>query len=176
MFYIGMTNFTQKNRFGSVWTGTMDHKRLVLGGSVQFPWYFGQSWTGCGPWLRVLGAKNWTQLNLQTLSTRRGGNTNNFSWLSICQTLGLNYGLALRPWVVFPGKSLSWCRGLWNAFLPLESTIINMKSYSLPSYILCPDFPQQYLVDIKSNLLKLGVVKMLLGYKGQQYYFTLYRK
>ena len=67
MVYIGTTNFTPKNRFGSVWTSTMDRKRPVLGGSVRFPQYLGWSWTGCGPQLPVLGAKNRTELDLRTL-------------------------------------------------------------------------------------------------------------
>ena len=67
MIYIGTTNFMQKNRFGSVWTGTMDCKRPVLGGSVRFPQYLGWSWTGCGPRLPILGAKNRTELDLRTL-------------------------------------------------------------------------------------------------------------
>ena len=46
----------------------MDRKRPVLGGSVRFPQYLGWSWTGCGPRLPVLGAKNWTELDLRTLS------------------------------------------------------------------------------------------------------------
>ena len=36
---------------------------------VRFPQYLGQSWTGCGPHLHVSGAKNHTELNLQTLHT-----------------------------------------------------------------------------------------------------------
>ena len=75
MVYIGTTNFTQKNRFGSVWTGTMDRKRPVLGGSVRFPQYLGWSWTGCGPRLPVLGARNRTELDLRTLA---GTNRANF--------------------------------------------------------------------------------------------------
>ncbi|EDR03735.1 uncharacterized protein LACBIDRAFT_306919 [Laccaria bicolor S238N-H82] len=47
----------------------MDCKRPVLGGSVRFPQYLGRSWTGCGPRLRVFGAKNRTELNLYTLIT-----------------------------------------------------------------------------------------------------------
>ena len=72
MVYIGTTNFTQKNWFGSVWTGTMDRKRPVLGGSVEFPQYLGQSWTSCGPQLPVLGAKNQTELDLWTLGVGDG--------------------------------------------------------------------------------------------------------
>ena len=45
----------------------MDRKRPVLGGSVRFPQYLGWSWTGCGPRLPILGAKNRTELDLQTL-------------------------------------------------------------------------------------------------------------
>ena len=45
----------------------MDRKRPVLGGSVRFPQYLGWSWTGCGPRLPVLGAKNRTELDLRTL-------------------------------------------------------------------------------------------------------------
>ena len=62
-----MVQHGQKNRFGSVWTGAMDRKRPVLGGSVRFPQYLGRSWTGCSPQLHILGAKNRTELNLQTL-------------------------------------------------------------------------------------------------------------
>ncbi|KIK05837.1 hypothetical protein K443DRAFT_90649 [Laccaria amethystina LaAM-08-1] len=42
----------------------MDRNRPVLGGPVRSPQY-----TGCGPRLPVLGAKNRTELNLQTLTT-----------------------------------------------------------------------------------------------------------
>ena len=45
----------------------MDCKRPILVSSVQFPQYLGQLWTGCGPWLPISGAKNQTELNLQTL-------------------------------------------------------------------------------------------------------------
>jgi hypothetical protein len=48
--------------------GCTDCKRPVLGGPVQSPQYLGQSWTGCGPQLRVLGAKNWTEPDLKTLA------------------------------------------------------------------------------------------------------------
>ncbi|KIJ92330.1 hypothetical protein K443DRAFT_113763 [Laccaria amethystina LaAM-08-1] len=40
----------------------MDRNRPVLGGPVRSPQY-----TGCGPRLPVLGAKNRTELNLRTL-------------------------------------------------------------------------------------------------------------
>ena len=45
----------------------MDRKRPVLGGSVRFPQYLGWSWTGFGPRLPILGAKNRTELDLRTL-------------------------------------------------------------------------------------------------------------
>ena len=48
----------------------MDCKRLVLGGSVRFPQYLGWSWTGCGPRLPVLGAKNRTEPDLRTLGVK----------------------------------------------------------------------------------------------------------
>ena len=67
MFYIAIMNFTQKNQFGSVWTSTMDCKRLVLGGLVRLPQYLGWSWTSYSPQLHISGARKWTDLNLWTL-------------------------------------------------------------------------------------------------------------
>jgi hypothetical protein len=68
MIFIGTTNFTPKNRSEPVFFGCVDRKRPVLGGPVQSPQYLGRSWTGCGPRLRVLGAKNRTEPDLKTLN------------------------------------------------------------------------------------------------------------
>jgi hypothetical protein len=43
MVYIGAMNFTEKNQSESVFFGSMDRKRLVLGGPVQSLQYLGQS-------------------------------------------------------------------------------------------------------------------------------------
>jgi hypothetical protein len=67
MISIGTTKITPKNRSELVLFGCVDRKRPVLGGPVQSPQYLGRSWTGCGPWLRVLGAKNRTEPDLKTL-------------------------------------------------------------------------------------------------------------
>jgi hypothetical protein len=68
MISIGTTKITAKNRSELVFFGCMDRKRLVLGGPVRSPQYLGRSWTGCGPRLRVLGAKNRTEPDLKTLA------------------------------------------------------------------------------------------------------------
>jgi hypothetical protein len=57
MISIGTTKITPKNRSELVCFGCVDRKRPVLGGPVRSPQYLGRSWTGCGPRLRVLGAK-----------------------------------------------------------------------------------------------------------------------
>jgi hypothetical protein len=67
MIFIGTTKFTPKNRSKLVFFGCVDHKRPVLGGLVWSPQYLGQSWTSCGPLLRVLGAKKRTEPDLKTL-------------------------------------------------------------------------------------------------------------
>jgi hypothetical protein len=67
MISIGTTKITPKNRSELVFFGCVDRKRPVLGGPVRSPQYLGRSWTGCGPRLRVLGAKNRTELDLETL-------------------------------------------------------------------------------------------------------------
>jgi hypothetical protein len=67
MIFIGTTNFTPKNRSELVFFGCMDRKRPVLGGPVRSPQYLGQSWTGCGPRLPILGIKNRTEPDLKTL-------------------------------------------------------------------------------------------------------------
>jgi hypothetical protein len=67
MIFIGITKITPKNRSEPAFFGCVDSKRPVLGGLVQSPQYLGQSWTGCGPWLHVLGAKNQTEPDLKTL-------------------------------------------------------------------------------------------------------------
>jgi hypothetical protein len=67
MIFIGTTKITPKNGSELVFFGCVDCKRPVLGGPVQSPQYLGRSWTSCGPRLRVLGAKNQTELNLKTL-------------------------------------------------------------------------------------------------------------
>jgi hypothetical protein len=69
MISIGTTKITPKNRSELVFFGCVDRKRPVLGGPVRSPQYLGRSWTGCGPRLRVLGAKNRTELDLKTLVT-----------------------------------------------------------------------------------------------------------
>jgi hypothetical protein len=60
MIFIGTTKFTPKNQSEPVFFGCVDCKRPVLGGPVRSLQYLGRSWTGCGPQLRVLGAKNQT--------------------------------------------------------------------------------------------------------------------
>jgi hypothetical protein len=72
MIFIGTTKFTPKNRSEPVFFGCMDRKRPVLSGPVRSPQYLGQSWTGCGPRLRVLGAKNRTEPDLKTLDMYLG--------------------------------------------------------------------------------------------------------
>jgi hypothetical protein len=67
MISIGTTKITPKNRSELVFFGCVDRKRPVLGGPVRSPQYLGRSWTGCGPRLRVLGAKNRTEPDLKTL-------------------------------------------------------------------------------------------------------------
>jgi hypothetical protein len=67
MISIGTTKITPKNRSKLVFFGCVDRKRPVLGGPVRSPQYLGRSWTGCGPRLRVLGAKNRTEPDLKTL-------------------------------------------------------------------------------------------------------------
>jgi hypothetical protein len=67
MISIGTTKITPKNRSELVFFGCVDRKRPVLGGPVRSPQYLGWSWTGCGPRLRVLGAKNRTEPDLKTL-------------------------------------------------------------------------------------------------------------
>jgi hypothetical protein len=67
MISIGTTKITPKNRSELVFFGCVDRKRPVLGGPVWSPQYLGRSWTGCGPRLRVLGAKNRTEPDLKTL-------------------------------------------------------------------------------------------------------------
>jgi hypothetical protein len=67
MISIGTTKITPKNRSELVFFGCMDRKRPVLSGPVRSPQYLGRSWTGCGPRLRVLGAKNRTEPDLKTL-------------------------------------------------------------------------------------------------------------
>jgi hypothetical protein len=67
MIFIGTTNFTPKNRSKPVYFGCMDRKKPVLGGPVRSPQYLHRSWTGCGPRLPVLGAKNRTEPDLKTL-------------------------------------------------------------------------------------------------------------
>jgi hypothetical protein len=69
MISIGTTKITPKNRSELVFFGCVDRKRPVLGGPVRSPQYLGRSWTGCGPRLRVLGAKNRTEPDLKTLAT-----------------------------------------------------------------------------------------------------------
>jgi hypothetical protein len=69
MISIGTTKITPKNRSELVFFGCMDRKRLVLGGPVRSPQYLGWSWTGCGPRLRILGAKKRTEPDLKTLYT-----------------------------------------------------------------------------------------------------------
>ena len=109
MVYIGTTNFMQKNRFKSVWTGTMDRKRPVLGGSVRFPQYLGWSWTSCSPRLPVLGAKNRTELVLRTLY---------LPWTSWCWEVfgGLGSGtLSLSGlYLLGPRRGLQECVGSWG--------------------------------------------------------------
>jgi hypothetical protein len=68
IIFIGTTKFTPKNRSELVFFGCVDRKRPVLGGPVWSPQYLGRSWTGCGPRLRVLGAKNRTEPDLKTLA------------------------------------------------------------------------------------------------------------
>jgi hypothetical protein len=70
MISINTTKITPKNRSELVFFGCMDRKRPVLGGPVRSPQYLGRSWTGCGPRLRVLGAKNRTEPDLKTLVKR----------------------------------------------------------------------------------------------------------
>jgi hypothetical protein len=70
MISIGTTKITPKNRSELVFFGCVDRKRPVLGGPVRSPQYLGRSWTGCGPRLRVLGAKNRTEPDLKTLSMK----------------------------------------------------------------------------------------------------------
>jgi hypothetical protein len=67
IIFIGTTKFTPKNRSELVFFGCVDRKRPVLGGPVRSPQYLGQSWTGCGPRLPILGAKNRTEPDLKTL-------------------------------------------------------------------------------------------------------------
>jgi hypothetical protein len=67
MISIGTTKITPKNRSELVFFGCVDRKRPVLGGPVRSPQHLGRSWTGCGPRLRVLGAKNRTEPDLKTL-------------------------------------------------------------------------------------------------------------
>jgi hypothetical protein len=67
MIFIGTTKITPKNRSELVFFGCVDRKRPVLGGPVRSPQYLGRSWTGCGPRLCVLGAKNRTEPDLKTL-------------------------------------------------------------------------------------------------------------
>jgi hypothetical protein len=67
MIFIGTTKISPKNRSELVFFGCVDRKRPVLGGPVRSPQYLGRSWTGCGPRLRVLGAKNRTEPDLKTL-------------------------------------------------------------------------------------------------------------
>jgi hypothetical protein len=67
MISIGTTKITPKNRSELVFFGCVDRKRPVLGGPVRSPQYLGRSWTGCGPRLRVLGAKNRTEPDLKPL-------------------------------------------------------------------------------------------------------------
>jgi hypothetical protein len=67
MISIGITKITPKNRSELVFFGCVDCKRPVLGGPVRSPQYLGRSWTGCGPRLRILGAKNRTEPDLKTL-------------------------------------------------------------------------------------------------------------
>jgi hypothetical protein len=66
MIFIGTTKITPKNRSEPVFFGFVDNKRPVLGGPVWSPQYLGWSRTGCGPRLRVLGEKNWTEPDLKT--------------------------------------------------------------------------------------------------------------
>jgi hypothetical protein len=68
MIFIGTTKFTPKNRSEPVFFGCVDRKRPVLGSPVRSSQYLGRSWTGCGPQLRVLGAKNRTEPDLKTLA------------------------------------------------------------------------------------------------------------
>ena len=113
MVYIGTPNFTQKNRFKSVWTDTMDRKRPVLGGSVRFPQYLGWSWTGCGPRLPVLGAKNRTEPDLRTLFVVAiaGLLSTSFSSSVIIVVGGWRLSLAGG------GGHFNWARWLWFAFV-----------------------------------------------------------
>jgi hypothetical protein len=76
IIFIGTTKITPKNRSELVFFGCVDRKRPVLGGPVRSPQYLGRSWTGCGPRLRVLGAKNRTEPDLKTLLTRNLRNSN----------------------------------------------------------------------------------------------------
>jgi hypothetical protein len=68
IIFIGTTKFTPKNWSEPVFFGCVDRKRPVLGGPVRSPQYLGRSWTGCGPRLRILGAKNRTEPDLKTLN------------------------------------------------------------------------------------------------------------
>jgi hypothetical protein len=67
MIFIGTTKIAPKNQTEPVFFGCVGRKRPVLGGPVQSPQYLGWSWTGCGPWLRILGEKNRTEPDLKTL-------------------------------------------------------------------------------------------------------------
>jgi hypothetical protein len=73
IIFIGTTKITPKNWSELVFFGCVDRKRPVLGGPVQSPQYLGRSWTGCGPRLRVLGAKNRTEPDLKTLFALKVG-------------------------------------------------------------------------------------------------------
>jgi hypothetical protein len=67
MIFTSTTKFTPKNQSKPVYFGCVDCKKPVLGGPVRSPQYLCQSWTSCGPWFPVLGAKNRTEPDLKTL-------------------------------------------------------------------------------------------------------------
>jgi hypothetical protein len=73
--YIGTTKFTPKDWSEPVFFSSMGHKILVLGSPVWSPQYLGWSYTGCSPWLPVLGVKNWTKHDFHTLDPSKGKQT-----------------------------------------------------------------------------------------------------
>jgi hypothetical protein len=111
MIFIGTTKFTPKNRSEPVFFGCVDRKRMVLGGPVRSLQYLGRSWTGCGPRLRVLGAKNRTELDLKTLVMVLGRCCR--PWVLVVREWGVVVGRMRSPFVggVVPSCCL-WAVGL----------------------------------------------------------------